>query len=70
MITVPLMEIVPLVTLASLLIEIATRINGIVDAVKELADLAKFKSANNDKGEINELANKETMKVFQRLFPI
>ena len=43
MVTLPLMEIIPLVTLASLLIEISTRINGIVDAVEELSNLAEFK---------------------------
>lgn len=34
------MDIVPLVTLASLLIDIAPWIEGIVDAVEEVADLA------------------------------
>ncbi|KAF3434209.1 hypothetical protein FNV43_RR25312 [Rhamnella rubrinervis] len=37
--SVPLVNIVPLVTLASLLIKIASRIEGIVDAVEELPDL-------------------------------
>ncbi|XP_059442058.1 aluminum-activated malate transporter 10-like [Corylus avellana] len=45
----PIMDIIPLVTLTSLLIEIVTRINGIVDAVEELAGLAEFKPASNDK---------------------
>ncbi|KAK7851393.1 aluminum-activated malate transporter 10 [Quercus suber] len=49
MVKMPLMEIVPLLTLASLLIEIATRISGIVDAVEELENLAEFKHASNDK---------------------
>ena len=49
MVKMPLMEIVPLLTLASLLIEIATRISGIVDAVGELENLAEFKHASNDK---------------------
>ncbi|XP_075652158.1 aluminum-activated malate transporter 10-like [Castanea sativa] len=49
MVKIPLMEFVPLVTLASLLNEIATRIKGIVDAVEELENLAAFKHASNDK---------------------
>lgn len=53
MVTLPLMEIIPLVTLASLLIEISTRINGIVDAVEELSNLAEFKNASNDKCQTN-----------------
>lgn len=44
--TLPLMEIIPLVTSASLLIEISIRINGIVDAVDELADSANFVPAS------------------------
>jgi hypothetical protein len=73
----PLMDIIPLVTLTSLLIEIVTRINGIVDAVEELADLAQFKPASNDKCEKDDqLKNnflpdqqkdKDSMKVFQRV---
>ena len=47
--SVPLMEIVPLVTLTSLLIEISSRIEGIVDAVEELADLAQFKPVDDEK---------------------
>ncbi|KAG6684740.1 hypothetical protein I3842_12G077400 [Carya illinoinensis] len=42
----PLMEIIPLVTSASLLTEISSRINGIVDAVEELADSANFVPAS------------------------
>jgi hypothetical protein len=45
----PIMDIIPLATSISLLIEIVTRINGIVDAVEELADLAGFKPASNEK---------------------
>lgn len=52
-----LLEIIPLVTSASLLIEIATRVNGIVDAVEELADLAEFETASNEKSTKNELSN-------------
>ncbi|PON92835.1 Aluminum-activated malate transporter [Trema orientale] len=46
---VPLMEVIPLVTLASLLIEITTRIEGIVDAVEKLADLAHFQPVADEK---------------------
>ncbi|KAJ7945087.1 Aluminum-activated malate transporter [Quillaja saponaria] len=38
----PLMEIVQVVTTASLLIEVTVRVEGIVNAVEELADLAEF----------------------------
>ncbi|KAF9616444.1 hypothetical protein IFM89_029698, partial [Coptis chinensis] len=41
--TIPLIEVVPLVTAASLLIEITTRIEGLVVEVDELARLANFK---------------------------
>ncbi|XP_058084520.1 aluminum-activated malate transporter 10-like [Magnolia sinica] len=42
---VPLTEVMPLVVLTSLLIEIAGRIQGVVDAVNELAAHANFKPA-------------------------
>ncbi|KAI3421434.1 uncharacterized protein J3R85_012244 [Psidium guajava] len=45
----PLLDVVPLVTLASLLIEIAGRIKGVVDEVEGLAELAKFKPAVHEK---------------------
>lgn len=70
------MDIVPLVTLASLLTEIASRIEGVVDAVEELATLAEFKPMPNDKTEENQTTNKvvpdqhkeeETMKTLQRV---
>lgn len=41
--TVPLVEVLPLVSFASLLIEITGRIEGLVKAVEELANLAEFK---------------------------
>ncbi|XP_043699791.1 aluminum-activated malate transporter 10-like [Telopea speciosissima] len=41
--TVPLMEVIPLLTVASLLIEIVARIEGVVKAVNELTNLADFK---------------------------
>ncbi|XP_042483918.1 aluminum-activated malate transporter 10-like [Macadamia integrifolia] len=40
---VPLIEVAPLVTVASLLIEIVSRIEGVVKAVKELVKLLDFK---------------------------
>ncbi|KAL2325248.1 hypothetical protein Fmac_024306 [Flemingia macrophylla] len=43
-IEIPLMEIIQVVTVASLLNEIVTRVEGIVEAVEELSDLAEFKS--------------------------
>lgn len=46
---VALMDIIPLVTLASLLIEIAARIEGMVDAVEELAELSEYKSVADEK---------------------
>lgn len=47
--TMPLMEIIPLVTQASLLIEIAARISDIVEAVEELSNLSEFSPAGNGK---------------------
>ncbi|XP_050376836.1 aluminum-activated malate transporter 10-like [Argentina anserina] len=44
---VALMDILPLVTLASLLIKISTRIEGMVNAVEELAEMGEFKSVAN-----------------------
>ncbi|XP_060673975.1 aluminum-activated malate transporter 10 [Ziziphus jujuba] len=74
--SVSLMDIVPIVTLASLLIEIASRIEGVVEAVEELADLAAFKPVATDKTEENQHTNKivpdqhkeeETLKTLQKV---
>ncbi|KAF2298040.1 hypothetical protein GH714_007572 [Hevea brasiliensis] len=46
---VPLMEVMPVVTFASLLIEISSRIKGIVKAVEQLANVAEFKVTVQDK---------------------
>ncbi|KAH0707264.1 hypothetical protein KY290_011857 [Solanum tuberosum] len=45
---IPLVEIIPTATFASLVIEIATRIEGVVDVVEELSKLAKFKLEDAD----------------------
>lgn len=75
--TIPLMEFMPVVALASLLIEIAARIQGIIDAVEELADLAEFKVAIDEKSKQNQpnniiivpsqLKDEETTKALQRV---
>lgn len=52
---IPLMEIVPLITAASLLIEIAARVEGIVEAITQLASQAEFepkkRSQSHNNGE-------------------
>ncbi|KAM5561648.1 hypothetical protein ABKV19_022310 [Rosa sericea] len=48
---VALMDIMPLVTLASLLIEIGTRIEGMVNAVEELAEMGEYKSVADEKNQ-------------------
>ncbi|KAJ9173764.1 hypothetical protein P3X46_016870 [Hevea brasiliensis] len=70
---VPLMEVMPVVTFASLLIEISSRIKGIVKAVEQLANVAEFKVTVQDKCNETQRNNKlqgqqkdeETMKVRQ-----
>ncbi|OVA01485.1 Aluminum-activated malate transporter [Macleaya cordata] len=68
-ILIPLMDVLPLVTLSSLLIEITTRIEKIVDAVDELSSLADFKPANEEKPKQNQpnldQQVQETMKTLQ-----
>lgn len=44
----PLADTMPVFTVASLLVEIAARVEGVVDAVDALATLAKFKQAGDD----------------------
>ncbi|PSS23521.1 Aluminum-activated malate transporter like [Actinidia chinensis var. chinensis] len=68
---VPVIEIVPLATTISLLSEIAARIEGIVDAVDDLADLAGFKPATDNKSKqsqcTTDIIDDETMKVLQKV---
>lgn len=47
--TISLMDVIPLVSFASLLIEIAGRVEGLVEAVEDLAKLADFKPAVDEK---------------------
>lgn len=54
---VPLMEIIPAVTLASILIETAVRIEALIDAVEELAKLAEF-TTNDDKSKQSKMKDK------------
>ncbi|GKU87902.1 hypothetical protein SLEP1_g2229 [Rubroshorea leprosula] len=49
-----LLEIIPLVTTVSLLIEIALRIGGVVDAVEELTCLTAFKACSRSHGKTKE----------------
>lgn len=44
-----LLEVVPLVTMMSLLVEISTRIEVLADGVMEFAELAEFKAPPKDK---------------------
>ncbi|XP_072986330.1 aluminum-activated malate transporter 10 [Typha latifolia] len=56
--TVPLMEALPLITVVSLLIEISTRIEGVVDAVDTLSSRASFEPIDDDKpGKVNPVSD-------------
>ncbi|KAA8516200.1 hypothetical protein F0562_019379 [Nyssa sinensis] len=71
-ILIPLMDILPLATVVTLLIEITVRIEGIVDAVEELADQAEFKpQSDQKKSKQNQPAtddhDDETVKTLQKV---
>ncbi|KAK7269027.1 hypothetical protein RIF29_21742 [Crotalaria pallida] len=55
---IPLMEIIQVVTIASLLIEIVARVKCIVKGVEELSDLAKFQPATCVKSKQHTMDNK------------
>ncbi|OMP02860.1 Aluminum-activated malate transporter [Corchorus olitorius] len=73
--TVPIMEIIPVVTLSSILIEFSVRVEVLVDTVEELANLAEFKIHDdkskqrklNDKIAPDEEETDGTMKALQRV---
>lgn len=69
--TVPLIDILPLATAIFLLFEIAARIEGIVDAVDELADLAEFKPAIDEQSKqsqsTSDKTDDDTMKALQKV---
>ncbi|XP_059645383.1 aluminum-activated malate transporter 10-like [Cornus florida] len=74
---IPLLEFIPVVTFASLLIEVVARIGGLVDEVEELGKLAEYKPAADEKPKQNQPNNKivpnerddddKTMKTLQRV---
>lgn len=61
--SMPLTEALPAITIASLLIEIAKRVEGVVEAVNKLAAAANFKHADDEKPNKSEAA--ETVDVIQ-----
>lgn len=74
MATIPLMGMISMVTFASLQIEIALRIESLVEAVEELGELAKFEHAENKpnlqpniKVAPDEQRDEETVKTFQKV---
>ncbi|KAL3499065.1 hypothetical protein ACH5RR_041797, partial [Cinchona calisaya] len=63
--TVPLVGVIPLITFASLLIEISACIEVIVDVVQEPANKADFKIAPDDKPKQNKHRDKNISKQFK-----
>ncbi|CAD5168145.1 unnamed protein product [Musa acuminata subsp. malaccensis] len=64
---VALMEAMPLMTIASLLIEISARIQGVVDAVGTLATLARFEGIRNEKSSSKVQAEEQEDKALQEV---
>ncbi|XP_021611233.1 aluminum-activated malate transporter 10 [Manihot esculenta] len=62
----PVMEVLPLVTLISLLIETARKVEDIVDSINELARLAEFKPVTSKRVNQNEPNNKLTSSIPDR----
>ncbi|KAH7692383.1 Aluminum-activated malate transporter protein [Dioscorea alata] len=58
--TMSFIEALPIIPVTSLLIEISTRVEGVVDSVEELAELASFKTSEIEK---HEQSNEEQGKV-------
>ncbi|XP_019169831.1 PREDICTED: aluminum-activated malate transporter 10-like [Ipomoea nil] len=54
---IPLAEAIPVVAFASLTMEVAMRIEGVVTQVKELARLAKFKAGDSEMPKQNQCSN-------------
>lgn len=65
---VALMEAMPLMTIASLLIEISARIQGVVDAVGTLATLARFEGIRNEKSSSKVQAEEQEDKALQEVW--
>lgn len=68
---VTLIDILPLATAISLLIEITTRIERIADEVDELATLAEFNPVSDEKSQQKQsktdITDNETMKALQKV---
>lgn len=62
-----LLDIVPLMTMASLLIEISSRIEGVVDAVGILANVTCFRSIGIDKSSSKVQDEGQEMKALQQV---
>ncbi|GAV68703.1 LOW QUALITY PROTEIN: ALMT domain-containing protein, partial [Cephalotus follicularis] len=67
--TIPLLEIIPVLTFASLVMKIATRIEAIVDAIEELTNLDEFEIACHEIKTISpyEQKDEKTMITLQRV---
>ncbi|XP_022158799.1 aluminum-activated malate transporter 10 isoform X2 [Momordica charantia] len=66
----PLMELLSLATLVSLLIETASRIEHVVNAVEKLADVAKFDFADDEKKKSNPSSdNRDHHHAAMKVFP-